>query len=428
VVGKAPDLFEGVMMPELYLADALGAVGKPLLRVHTAGSVGGATGLVATSLVQAGIHRRVLAVAFEKQSESNAMWALSIAPPFSLPVVAGAGGYFAPHIRAYIRRSGAPPHIGAMVAVKDRRNGALNPYAHLQQADITLESVQASPMLWDPVRYDETCPSSDGACAVIIGDEEAAAASQAPVAWIRATAMRSEPTMFAGKDHVNPRAGAEAAAALWRQAGITDPLNEIDVAEIYVPFSWYEPMWLENLGFAAPGDGWRMTEAGETALGGRLPVNPSGGVLSSNPIGASGLLRFAEAALQVMDKAGAHQVPGARTALGHAYGGGSQFFSMWVVSNAPRLFNERGALPGRVNRTPDSLNSAPGSRGPGVPGRVGLLGFVGRELRGTARRSWAWMRQPAPKRGYVATSMPLGPRPGREGGAPKARHGAEAKG
>ena len=171
---RRPDLFEGVMMPELYLADALGAVGKPLLRVHTAGSVGGATGIVTANLVQAGMHRRVLAVAFEKQSESNAMWALSIAPPFSIPVVAGAGGYFAPHIRAYIRRSGAPPHIGAMVAVKDRRNGALNPYAHLQQADITLETVQASPMLWDPVRYDETCPSSDGACAVVIGDEAAA--------------------------------------------------------------------------------------------------------------------------------------------------------------------------------------------------------------------------------------------------------------
>jgi acetyl-CoA C-acetyltransferase len=335
VVGKAPDLFEGVMMPELYLADALGAVGKPLLRVHTAGSVGGATGIVAASLVQAGLHRRVLALAFEKQSESNAMWALSIAPPFSIPVVAGAGGYFAPHIRAYIRRSGAPSHIGALVAVKDRRNGALNRYAHLQQGDITLEKVLASPMLWDPVRYDETCPSSDGACAMVIGDSDAAAVAPGPVAWIRATAMRSEPTMFAGKDHVNPAAGRECVAALWRQAGITDPLNEIDVAEIYVPFSWYEPMWLENLGFAAAGEGWRLTEAGETAIGGRLPVNPSGGVLSSNPIGASGLLRFAESALQVMGKAGAHQVPGARVALGHAYGGGSQFFSMWVVASTP---------------------------------------------------------------------------------------------
>jgi acetyl-CoA C-acetyltransferase len=335
VVGKAPDLFEGVMMPELYLADALGATGKPLLRVHTAGSVGGATGIVATSLVEAGRHRRVLAIAFEKQSESNAMWALSITPPFSMPVLAGAGGYFAPHIRSYIRRSGAPGHIGAMVAVKDRRNGSLNPYAHLQQADITLESVQASPMLWDPVRYDETCPSSDGACAVIIGDEEAARASDGPVAWIRATAMRTEPTMYSGKDHVNPRAGADCAAALWRQAGITVPAQEIDVAEIYVPFSWFEPMWLENLGFAEPGQGWRLTEAGETEIGGSLPINPSGGVLSSNPIGASGLLRFAEAALQVMGKAGAHQVDGAAVALGHAYGGGSQYFSMWVVAATP---------------------------------------------------------------------------------------------
>jgi acetyl-CoA C-acetyltransferase len=330
VLGKAPDLFEGVMMPELMLADALGATGKPLLRVHTAGSVGGSTAVVAASLVQAGVHRRVLAVAFEKQSESNAMWALSIAPPFTMPVGAGAGGYFAPHVRSYIRRSGAPEHIGAVVAVKDRRNGARNQYAHLHQPDISLESVQASTMLWDPIRYDETCPSSDGACAVVIGDETAADAVDRP-AWILATTMRTEPTTFAGRDQVNPRAGRDAAAALWAAAGISDPMAEIDVAEIYVPFSWFEPMWLENLGFVPEGDGWRVTEAGDTAVDGRLPVNPSGGVLCSNPIGASGLLRFAEAAMQVMGRAGGHQVDGARTALGHAYGGGSQFFAMWVV-------------------------------------------------------------------------------------------------
>jgi acetyl-CoA C-acetyltransferase len=339
VLGKAPDLFEGVMMPELFLADALGATGKPLLRVHTAGSVGGSTALVAASLVQAGVHRRVLTVAFEKQSESNAMWGLSILPPFQMPVGAGAGGYFAPHVRSYIRRSGAPEHIGAIVAAKDRRNGALNPYAHLRQADITVESVRASQMLWDPIRYDETCPSSDGACAMVIGDEAAGDAMSVRgraggAAWIHATAMRTEPTTFAGRDQVNPQAGRDAAAALWKQAGITDPMSQVDTAEIYVPFSWFEPMWLENLGFAAEGEGWKVTEAGETALGGQLPVNPSGGVLSSNPIGASGMLRFSEAAKQVMGRAGDYQVDGARIALGHAYGGGSQYFSMWVVGSA----------------------------------------------------------------------------------------------
>ncbi|MFI9406121.1 thiolase domain-containing protein [Nocardia sp. NPDC052316] len=334
VVGKAPDLFEGVMMPELYLADALGATGKPLLRVHTAGSVGGSTGVVAANLVQAGVHKRVLAIAWEKQSESNAMWALSIPVPFTMPVGAGAGGYFAPHVRSYIRRSNAPSHIGAMVAVKDRRNGAKNPLAHLKQPDITLESVLSSQMLWDPIRFDETCPSSDGACAIVLGDEEAATAVEATgkkVAWVHGTAMRTEPTTFAGRDQVNPQAGQDAAAALWKAAGITDPLSEIDVAEIYVPFSWFEPMWLENLGFVPQGDGWKLTDKGETEIGGILPVNPSGGVLSSNPIGASGLIRFAEAAKQVMGRAGDYQVEGARKAFGHAYGGGSQYFSMWVV-------------------------------------------------------------------------------------------------
>ena len=114
-------------VPELYLADALGAVGKPMLRVRTAGSVGGSTALVAASLVQAGIHRRVLTAAFEKQSESEAMWALTLPIPFSPPLVAGAGDCAAPHIQAYMRRSRAPDHIGVLVALKDRRNALKNP-------------------------------------------------------------------------------------------------------------------------------------------------------------------------------------------------------------------------------------------------------------------------------------------------------------
>jgi acetyl-CoA C-acetyltransferase len=229
-----------------------------------------------------------------------------------------------------MRRANAPDHIGIKVAVKDRLNALKNPYAHLQIPDISEDMVRESPMLWDPIRYLETCPSSDGACALVIAAEDVAASSPNP-AWIHGTVMRSEATSAAERDQVNPQASRDAAAALWKQAGITSPIDEIDVAEIYVPFSWFEPMWLENLGFAPEGEGWKLTEAGETAIGGRIPLNPSGGVLSSNPIGASGLIRFAEAAIQVMGKAGDHQVPNARKALGHAYGGGSQYYSMWVV-------------------------------------------------------------------------------------------------
>ena len=331
VIGKAPDTFEGVMLPENYLADALGAVGKPLLRVHTAGSVGGSTANVAMSLIHAGIHDRVLTIGWEKQSESNAMWGLSISPPFSVAVVAGAGGYFAPLIHAYIQRSGAPEDTGIRTALKDRRNALKNPYAHLQIPDIDFDKIANSPMLWDPIRYLESCPSSDGACAMVLAREQLAERAPTPPAWVHATAMRSEPNQFPGRDAVNPQAGRDAAADLYKQGRITHPRAEIDCAEIYVPFSWFEAMWMENLHFAPEGDGWKMTDSGATAIDGDMPINASGGVMCSNPIGASGMLRFAEAAMQVRNQAGEHQIDGARLALGHAYGGGSQYFAMWIV-------------------------------------------------------------------------------------------------
>ena len=333
VLGKAPDLFEGVMKPELYLTDALGAHGKPMFRVHTAGSVGGSTGIVGAHLVETGRHKRVLAVAYQKQSEGNAQFALGSGKGASI----GAGGAFAPYMRSYIYRTGAPEDVGPMVAVKDRRNAFKNPYAHLRIEGISVDSVKASPMMWDPVHYLESCPSSDGACAVVFTDKaggEAAAGAGRPPAWILGTAVRSEPSNFPGRYPVRPQAGIDCAADLYRQAGITDPMRQIDCAELYVPFSWYEPMWLEGHDIAAVGEGWKMVEKGDTEIGGAFPVNMSGGVLSSNPIGASGLLRFAEAALQVRGLAGEHQVDGAKVALAQAYGAAAQYFSMWIVGSA----------------------------------------------------------------------------------------------
>lgn len=122
VIGKAPDFFEGVMMPELYLADALGAVGKPMLRVHTAGSVGGSTALVASNLVASRVHRTVLTLAFEKQSESNAMWGLSLPIPFTQPLLAGCRMASSPRTSA--RTCGAPEHPTTSVPWSRTRTGA----------------------------------------------------------------------------------------------------------------------------------------------------------------------------------------------------------------------------------------------------------------------------------------------------------------
>jgi len=329
VIGKAPDALEGVMMPELSLADALGAVGKPIHRVHTAGSVGASTAVTGTIMVESGRYDRVLVVCYEKQSEGNATWALSGGRSGGQ----GAGGTFAPWIRSYISRSGAPEHIGWQVAVKDRLNALKNPNAHLHIADISIEKVKESPMLWDPLHFLESCPSSDGAAAIVLGSEEVAKAAPTKPAWIISHAKRTEFGSFPGRDTVRPQAGVDCSAELYRKAGITDPLRQIDCAEIYVPFSWYEPMWLEGHDIAPVGEGWKLTDSGATALDGSFPVNPSGGVLSSNPIGASGLIRCLEAANQVRGTAGEYQVDGAKVALGHAYGGAAQYFAMWIVSS-----------------------------------------------------------------------------------------------
>lgn len=332
VIGKAPDMLEGVCQPEQFLVGALGGHMKPVLRVHTAGSVGASTAITAVTHVASGLYDRVLTIAFEKQSEGNAMWALSPNMPFTTPMVAGAGGFFAPYCRAYIKKTNAPPHIGAVIAANARDNATRNEYAHLREP-MSVEDVLNSLMLWDPIRYLETCPSSDGAIALVVANEETAKKGPRKPAWIKGGYSYAEAMGVPGRDQVDPRAGRMCAKKVYDRAGITNPWKEIQTAEIYVPFSWFEAMWLENLGFCEVGEGWKAIDRGDQKFGRHLPINPSGGVLCSNPIGASGMLRLGEAALQVMGRAGEHQVGGVKNALGHAYGGGAQYFAMWVVSN-----------------------------------------------------------------------------------------------
>ena len=189
------------------------------------------------------------------------------APPFTIPLVAGAGGFFAPYIRAYIKRA-ERRRTSARTVVNDGEKATAT-RTPIFSRPIQLEEVMDSPMLWDPLRYDETCPSSDGACAVIIGTRPPRWRAR-PGGLDPGYSMRSEPTMFAGKDQVNPAAGRVCAAAFWAAGRHHRSAEQIDAAEIYVPFSWYEPMWLEKLGFTW----WGRMEAdrgGETEFGGRLP-------------------------------------------------------------------------------------------------------------------------------------------------------------
>jgi acetyl-CoA C-acetyltransferase len=335
VVAKAPDVLEGVMSPELHLADALGAVGKPLLRVYTSGNAGGQAGTLGVSLVASGRFSRVLVVAYEKQSEGRAAAVTLQHLPFEAPWQGGTGSLYGALCSDYIARSGAPGHIGDVAALIERQNAVRNPFAQVRRADITLEAIAGSRMLWEPIRLLHASPSSDGACAVVLTDEAAAAACANP-AWVLGAASRSEPPVAPAHDDADPRCGRDCATAVYQQAGITEPARELDVAELFIPFSWVAPCVLENLWLAGTNEGWRMIDDGATATSGTLPVNPSGGLLGANAIGAAGLVRFAEAAMQVRGTAGEHQVDGARLAVGHAQGGFSNFVAMWVVgSNRP---------------------------------------------------------------------------------------------
>jgi acetyl-CoA C-acetyltransferase len=336
VIGKAPDIMEGLMSPELYLSDALGGAGKPVFRAYTSGNAGGMAADMGVNLIRAGIHSRILVVAFEKQSETNAAGATLQHVPFEARWQGGTGSLFGALCREYIHRSGAPDHIGDVAALKDRQNACLNPYAQVRRAHVTLEQIAASRMLWDPIRLLHSSPSSDGACAVVLADEDAATAASgdAGPAWVHGCAVRTEPPVAPLHDSVNPRCGRDCAAAVYRQAGIDDPVRQLDVAELFVPYSWMEPLLLENIGLADPGGGgWRMVDSGATARDGSLPVNPSGGLLGANPIGAGGLIRFAEAAMQVRGTAGDHHVHRAKLAVGHAAGGFSNCVAMWVVGS-----------------------------------------------------------------------------------------------
>ena len=333
---RRPDMFEGVVMPELYLAPALGAVGKPMIRVHTAGSVGGSTALVAAHLVASGTHERVLTVAFEKQSDSDAMWALSVPQPFSAPLLAGAGGYFAPIIRAYMRRSGAPDHIGILVAVKDRKQALKNPYAHLHIEDISFDMVKDSIMLWDPVRYLETCPSSDGAAAMVLAVGAGGGRrrrSARPPAWIHGMAMRSEPTMFAGRDQVNPQAGHglrrrrlppgrhhRAPAPDRRGRGVRAlPLVRAHVAG--------EP----GLRRARATAGSSPTPGPPPSTAATSPGTARAACCRRTPSGPRACCASWRWPCRCGARPGSTRWRRSARALGQAYGGGSQFFAMWVL-------------------------------------------------------------------------------------------------
>ncbi len=265
----------------------------------------------------------VLVVGYEKHSEGHTQAGMALTDPFwDRAVASGALGNFALSISQYMADTGVTEEQAARVAVKARRNAARNPNAHLQMSDITVQKVLDSRMLAHPVRMLDMCPQSDGACAIVIAAEEVAGRYCERPAWIEAATTRHQQPYIGDIDRrlTTMETLRDAAREVYEKADIRNPVRDLDVAEIYEPVSYAELAWYEALGFCDQGDAGRLIEKGVTEMDGELPVNPSGGVLSSNPVGASGVIRVAEAASQVLGRAGDHQIEGASTAMATGYG------------------------------------------------------------------------------------------------------------
>jgi len=348
--------FEGVNQPELWSGGYIAGDMKSFLRIATGGTTGMTTLHGAYYYIASGLYDLVLAISYEKQSDGNTQLGLAhIVIPEGMSMMqfgpstgmrgaatGGSTGGASFQAQRYCYLSGATEEHLAMHVVKNRRNAAKNPYAHLRMPDLTIEDVINTPMISYPLRYGHTCPTSDGACAMVLASEELAKKYCDKPAWVVGVAScATDPTFNPlGPVYTDPAeqiACKLAAKWAYEQAGISDPKKEIDYAEVYDAFAHQEMMWSERLGLFDEGKGPEMLEKGVTQMDGELPINASGGVISTNAIGCTAMVRVAECALQIMEQAGEHQVSKrVKNAVAHGWGGLFQFVSVTVLSESPK--------------------------------------------------------------------------------------------
>jgi acetyl-CoA C-acetyltransferase len=332
VVATGPVLFAAVNQPEKWLVDGIGARMKPVVRVTSGGGTGLAGALAALNQIKGGFAERVLVVAYDKLSEGALQYSISTLydPFWGREFAVGIMGFSAAYWKARMDVLGHTEEAAALVSVKNHRNALRNPYAHVKK-EVTVEDVLASkPLCW-PIKLLDVPPISDGAAAVVLAGEEAAGKSPTP-AWIRGMSYYCEGENAAHRSMIQSEPLRIAAERVYRQAGITNPRRQADVVEVQEPYTCFELSYYEGLGLCPPGGAADLISSGATEMEGEIPVNPSGGCMGANPIGATGLIRLAEVAQQVRGRAGGHQVPDAKVGIMQAGGGWANLRGVAVVS------------------------------------------------------------------------------------------------
>jgi acetyl-CoA C-acetyltransferase len=322
VIGNM-DHFEGINYVDTWSIDGAGAFMKPIFKLTTGGTTGSTVGQAGYYLTASGLFDKVLAIGWEKNSESDTTAAITTAfdPIWDRLVFAGAIGGLATEAMAYMNKYGITEKDAARVAVRDRKHACNNPYAQLRK-EITIEDVMNSPMLSDPIKLLDVCPRTDGACAVVYANEDYAEKICPKPAWFHGASVKHPYNILCDYDWQDRLPSMQIAAKeVFQKTGIKNPLKEIDVMELYLPYSCAGLSWIEAIGLCGPGEAPKLLWDGITDMGGELPINPSGGVIATNCIGATALLRICEAAIQIMGKGDARQVPDVKTAMSTGFGG-----------------------------------------------------------------------------------------------------------
>lgn len=340
VYSLSPDAMVGIGNAERLGVDAVGGRYKPFLRINTGGATGISSVAAAYYQVASGACDVVLTAGADKVGECgdsqtvlNKIWD----PIYERPLPQGTITMLAMSGVRYAHLYGMSEEDMAQVVVKNRKHASLNPNAHLN-TEVTVDDVMASRYIAWPVKLMDCCPQSSGGGAMILASEKFIKDNKLDATWITGAAHCSE-TYYLGDrmgrnqiaDHADAFALRKAIYRAYEMAGITDPQKEIDVAELYAPFSNTEYHSIEAAGLAEIGTSVPMVNEGRFSIGGEIPVNPSGGTLCTNAIAVTAMIRVAEIALQVSGRAGGHQVKGARRGVASGNGGDHQFFGAMVV-------------------------------------------------------------------------------------------------
>jgi len=316
-----------------------GLLGLPIVNVENACASASTAFSLAVMAVRSGTVDVALAVGTEKLTHPDKLRSLTAiatavdlqAEPETAALIgavllgsgaeigSGSGSKFmdiyAERAQAYMARSGATARDFAVIAAKNQSNGALNPKAQYQKV-VTADDVLASRPISGPLTLLMCSPIGDGSAAVVVCSSDYAQRLAVPAVGVEAVALLS------GTDHAPGEAGAipRAVARAYEQAGLGP--DDVDVVELHDAAAPGELWGYEDLQLCGPGEGPKLLASGDTHLGGRVPVNPSGGLLArGHPIGATGCAQLVELADQLRGRAGPRQVPGARIALAQNAGG-----------------------------------------------------------------------------------------------------------